>query len=313
MRSSLCGVIFLGLLSSVSGLGFAHIALSAQAQTQSQSASSPSKAIPRPDDYAGSEMCATCHEKIVKSSAIEPHAKLAAEHGAKDVTCETCHGPAKAHIESGGDTSTLLRFAKATPKQADQKCLSCHMGDHPNFGRTAHAAALVGCTSCHSIHKSEPHTAELKAKESTLCYQCHTDIKAAFMQPFHHRVPEGLIKCGDCHDPHGTFQPKMVHVSATQDAICTKCHTDTLGPFVYEHPPLKTEGCSFCHSPHGSPNPQLLKRSNVNSMCLQCHTASMNFTAQGIPSFHNQANQYQACTVCHVQVHGSNASSAFFK
>jgi hypothetical protein len=48
-------------------------------------------------------------------------------------------------------------------------------------------------------------------------------------------------------------------------------------------------------------------------LCMQCHTASMNFTAPGTPSFHNQANQYQACTVCHVQIHGSNADSVFFK
>jgi hypothetical protein len=51
----------------------------------------------------------------------------------------------------------------------------------------------------------------------------------------------------------------------------------------------------------------------VNSLCLQCHTASMNFTAPGVPSFHNQANQYQACTVCHSQIHGSNSDPVFFK
>jgi hypothetical protein len=39
----------------------------------------------------------------------------------------------------------------------------------------------------------------------------------------------------------------------------------------------------------------------------------MNFTAPGVPSFHNQANQYQACTVCHSQIHGSNSDPVFFK
>ncbi|WP_433965312.1 cytochrome c3 family protein [Tunturiibacter gelidiferens] len=77
--------------------------------------------------------------------------------------------------------------------------------------------------------------------------------------------------------------------------------------------PIQTEGCTSCHFPHGSSNPRLLIRNNVNSLCLQCHSPSMNFTAPGTPSFHNQANQYQACTVCHVQIHGSNVNAFFFK
>jgi DmsE family decaheme c-type cytochrome len=153
----------------------------------------------------------------------------------------------------------------------------------------------------------------LKVSEPNLCYGCHTDAKSAFAQPFHHKVPEGLMKCSDCHNPHGTFSDKQLKSSADSNAVCVKCHAETAGPFVYEHPPLKTEGCTSCHFAHGSPNPRLLTRNNVNSLCLQCHSASVNFTAPGTPSFHNQANQYQACTVCHTQIHGSNASSVFFK
>jgi DmsE family decaheme c-type cytochrome len=119
--------------------------------------------------------------------------------------------------------------------------------------------------------------------------------------------------CSDCHDPHGTFQQKQLRTAADQNQICVKCHTEKAGPFVFEHPPVKTEGCVSCHSPHGSPNPRLLIRSNVNALCMQCHSATVNFTAPGTPSFHNQANQYQACTLCHTQVHGSNTSNVFFK
>lgn len=264
-------------------------------------------------DYVGADTCATCHQEEVKGFKDNPHARLELEHGGKGVTCESCHGPGKAHVESGGDATKIFQFSTATPKQVGEKCLACHVGEHPNFERTAHGEAGISCTNCHSNHKFEAQTPLLKMKQPGLCYECHTDIKAAFMQPFHHRVNEGLIQCTDCHDPHGTFQADLLHINTTQDAICTKCHIDTLGPFVYEHPPIKTEGCTSCHSPHGSPNPRLLARNNINSMCLQCHTASMNFTAPGTPSFHNQANQYQACTNCHVQIHGSNADSFFFK
>ncbi len=80
------------------------------------------------------------------------------------------------------------------------------------------------------------------------------------------------MKCSDCHDPHGTFQDKQLKSTPDQNAVCTKCHTETAGPFVYEHPVIKTEGCTTCHSPHGSPNARLLNVGNVNTLCLQCHS-----------------------------------------
>jgi DmsE family decaheme c-type cytochrome len=282
------------------------------AGAQQKAAISSAKTAVSPEDFVGAEACALCHKDEMKGFDNNPHTRLALEHGGKGVTCESCHGPGKAHVESGGDASKIFQFSKATPRQVDQKCQSCHVAVHPNFERTAHGLAQISCTNCHSAHKFVSETKMLKAKEPTLCYQCHTDAKAAFAQPFHHKVDEGLLKCSDCHNAHGTFQPDLVRISATQDSICTKCHVETLGPFVYEHPPIKTEGCTSCHFPHGSPNARLLIRNNVNSLCMQCHRPS-EFTAPGIPSFHNQANQYQACTVCHVQIHGSNASSVFFK
>ncbi|MGB8538366.1 MAG: DmsE family decaheme c-type cytochrome [Acidobacteriaceae bacterium] len=307
MRHSLRRLAVLVLLIGFGGVRSGHAAAPQDATA------SRSKTAVNPADFVGQDTCAMCHQDQVKGFAGNPHIKLAFEQGGKGVTCESCHGPGKAHVDSGGDATKIFQFTKATPKQITERCLTCHVGDHPNFDRTAHGDALVGCTSCHSIHKFEAQTVLLKAKQPTLCYQCHTDVKPAFAEPFHHRVDEGLIKCTDCHDPHGTFQPRLLRLSATQDAICTKCHVDTAGPWVYEHPPIKTEGCTSCHYPHGSTNPRLLMRSNVNSMCLQCHTPSANFTAPGTPSFHNQANQYQACTVCHVQIHGSNADAFFFK
>lgn len=296
-------------MSGVGGIAFAQ----GNSVPPPQAATSSQKAVLNSTEYVGAETCALCHADLAKKFDSNPHSKLALMHGGKGVTCESCHGSAKAHVESGGDVTKIFRFTKATPKEVDQKCLGCHLGTHANFDRSAHGAAGVSCISCHSNHAFQSEAHLLKVEEPKLCYSCHTDVKAAFAQPFHHKVNEGLLVCSDCHNPHGTFQDKLLKTNADQNAICTKCHAETLGPFVYEHPPLKVEGCTSCHLPHGSPNPRLLSRSNVNSLCLQCHSASMNFTAPGTPSFHNQANQYQACTNCHVQIHGSNASSVFFK
>lgn len=290
-------------------------ALPANAATPGSKPAAPAKQAD-PADLVGAEVCASCHGDVAKKFAANPHAKLAEEHGKAGVTCESCHGPGRAHVEGGGDKTKIFSPAKAAARQVDSKCLSCHEGQHANFERSAHGDGNVSCIGCHSVHASasQGEAAEhlLKAAQPTLCYQCHTDIKPQFGMPFHHKVEEGLMSCSDCHDPHGTFEKKNLRSSSQQDAVCTKCHSETAGPFVYEHDVVKTEGCVACHFPHGGPNPRLLNRANVNTLCLQCHSPSPNFTTAPIPTFHNQTAQYQACTICHTSIHGSNTSSIFF-
>jgi DmsE family decaheme c-type cytochrome len=284
-----------------------------QATPDKQQVNAKKTSVPNPADFVGAETCEVCHGEINKKFAENPHSRLAMLHGGKGVTCESCHGPGREHVEGGGgNLETLFQFTKATPQAVDKKCLECHAAAHPNFERSAHGVADVSCVGCHSIHKFGSEAGLLKVSQPKLCYTCHTDVKPAFAQPFHHKVDEGLVNCSDCHNPHGTFKQTGLRSSVAGDVVCVKCHTEKAGPFVYEHPPIRTEGCGSCHYPHGSPNPRLLTRNNVNTLCLQCHSASMNFTAPGTPSFHNMANQYQACTVCHTQVHGSNTSSVFF-
>lgn len=305
MRVLLILLLVVGLLATA--------AMAAPRKGANSSGGQSSQAAQASGDFVGQETCATCHQEVSKGFNSNPHSKLAEEHGKNGVTCEGCHGPGKAHVEGGGDTTKIFDPAKATAKESDTRCLSCHQGQHSNFERTAHGEANVSCVSCHSIHASKDTGPLLKVAQPTLCFQCHTDVKPQFNMPYHHKVEEGLVQCSDCHDPHGTFSGKNLRASSQQDAVCTKCHTETAGPFVYEHPVVKTEGCVACHNPHGGPNPRLLNRANVNTICLQCHSPSPNFTSlapQG-PA-HNQAVQYQSCTICHSEVHGSNISAVFF-
>jgi hypothetical protein len=66
-------------------------------------------------------------------------------------------------------------------------------------------------------------------------------------------------------------------------------------------------------TPHGSANPRLLKRSQVNLLCLECHAFTVDPGAPATPTFDNQAQKYQACTMCPVAIHGSNFDQWFFK
>ena len=265
-----------------------------------------------PADFVGTEACATCHEEVATGFASNAHRKLAETHGKTGVTCEGCHGAGRAHVESGGEAAKIFNPGKASVKEVDAMCLSCHRGEHQNFDRSSHGEGNISCVSCHDIHSSKDE-ALLKAPQPTLCFQCHTDIKPLFSMPFNHKVNEGLVKCTDCHDPHGAYDKKNLKSAAQRDVVCVKCHTEKAGPFVYEHAAVKAEGCTSCHTPHGGPNPRLLNRANVNTICLQCHSPSTNFTSftPTGPS-HNQATQYQSCVICHTAIHGSNVSNVFF-
>jgi len=264
--------------------------------------------------YVGSDTCKTCHEEIYNSWAKTPHWKttLNKAGGPSKQRCEGCHGPGAEHVAGGGDKTKIYVFENHSRQETSARCLTCHgeSRGQSHFAESAHAGSAVGCLDCHSPHHAEEKQHLLVQKQPELCYGCHTSAKADFAKPFHHRVNEGLVQCNDCHNPHGTGTIRQVRSLPSGDAVCYKCHVDKQGPFVYEHVPIKTEGCTSCHTPHGSTNPRLLKVSLVNMLCLQCHT----FPAVG-PSgpVHNQSAKYQACTMCHAQIHGSNFSDVFFK
>ena len=261
-------------------------------------------------EFVGAETCATCHEEASKSFAANPHTKMALMPGnANGVTCENCHGAGSEHVAGGGDVTKIFDPAKASAKDVDAKYLSCHAGVHPDFLRSPHAKAGLSCISCHSIHAAKAENL-LTASQPTLCFQCHGDVKPNFDMPFHHPVNEGVVKCTDCHDVHGTFQPNNLRATVDQNMICTKCHTDVRGPFVYEHAPVKAEGCLACHSPHGSENARMLNMPNVNVLCNQCHSA----VAAGAVHGQGQGSSDSVpCTSCHTYIHGSNINSAFLR
>jgi predicted CXXCH cytochrome family protein len=295
-------------------------------------------AVINQDDYVGSETCRGCHEPQFDSVAATKHGKLEnldAWKG-KVVGCESCHGPGKQHVEGGGDKTKIKIFKDMDPKMVSESCLTCHSGkeDHNQFRRGEHWRNNVGCTDCHTAHGPDhgefkpgsmtlvgdaalqkPAPAMLKSNEQQLCISCHSEVKSHFNKPFRHKVMEGTMKCSDCHNPHGGFETRQTKLAVGGDASCVKCHTDKQGPFVFEHAPMAIEGCSACHTPHGSANPKLLKRNQVRQLCLECHSGITDQLSDG-PSGgpHDQRNlRSRNCTVCHTQIHGSNAHKAFFR
>lgn len=212
--------------------------------------------------FVGSEACEQCHDKITKGFATADHAKLKAKgENAKNIGCESCHGPGSKHVESGGANHTIVN-----PKQSPQACFACHLEVQAKFQLPNTHPVLRGkmsCVNCHNPHKDSAVRGggTQLAKKNDLCFQCHTQKRGPFVYP-HEAVREG---CTSCHQPHGSINAKML--TERNQTLCLKCHFEQQGlitganaTHIYignrDHTSFVSEGACWsagCHQAiHGS-------------------------------------------------------------
>ena len=282
-----------------------------------------------------SAQCVECHdEEDLPDWSKSAHAVTVDK---RTPTCVSCHGPSPTHIDkpegvSGRPTPDRV-FRKnggAQPNERSEACLSCHDKDAKRmlWAGSQHSEADVACTACHKIHVNEDKV-RTRLGEVQVCYTCHKEQRVQMSKPSHHPVPEGKMKCSDCHNVHGSIGPKLAKRDSTNDT-CFTCHAEKRGPFVHQHEPV-VEDCSNCHNPHGSTVAAMLT-TRPPVLCQQCHTPHVAgeigalggqpgvFTQPGPgqnpavmanSSGKNVVNLWQgrSCMNCHTQVHGSNNPS----
>jgi predicted CXXCH cytochrome family protein len=272
---------------SCHGPGAAHVA----------SGGDPTKILQLPKMSAKQidTTCLGCHASAHPNFLRSDHAKA----GVSCTSCHSIHGLAPVTIPANP-----IAPAAGVAKKSDSltRLFSAMKPDATITDPLQWTAAST------TKHGQNPDL--LKAPQPQLCFSCHSDVKSAFSQPFHHKVNEGLMKCTDCHDTHGTFGNTQLRSTADQNMICTKCHTETRGPFVFEHAAVKSEGCLGCHSPHGSQNARLLNVPNINQMCNQCHSPVAGDTIHGQGA---GSAEVQSCVSCHTMIHGSNINPALIR
>lgn len=229
--------------------------------------------------YIGSSECEQCHDEISRSFKTADHARLLAKgKNGRDYGCESCHGPASIHSDSGGEILPPYSFMAGRPQPVGQ-------------------GGRVVLPNSRAIE--------------TVCYQCHLDVRGQFNLPNHHPVPEGRMTCIDCHPPHegNAFAGGGTRIQS-QNENCLRCHPAEEGPYVFEHEALR-EGCTTCHSPHGSINAVMLTDRNAN-LCFKCHFQQVQpgggILIGGVP--HSGQLMQGACwsAGCHEAVHGSRVS-----
>lgn len=270
-------------------------------------------------DYVGTDNCvAKCHkhDKLTNDFKLSVHGEqITPQTGLPLVNCESCHGPGSLAIdkieknrqllgEAGDkcDFSKLLDLKTLPPQAQSLICLKCHSAASTpalaQWHTSVHALNDLSCFDCHKLHEG-PHQKVSRDKMAELCYGCHPDVKAQFSLFSHHPVREKKMGCFDCHEPHGSSLPALLKGNSQRD-MCTRCHMEKSGPFVYEHGDV-TETCTNCHAPHGSVNRRLLAAA-MPFLCIQCHSPGHRniLDDQTKPLFANR------CTDCHSTIHGSD-------
>lgn len=262
-------------------------------------------------DYVGADTCVACHDGVENPLSRTPHGRIqdprspAAAQG-----CESCHGPGRAHAESG-DAALIRTFTTTAPREANEACVACHDGGpHAQWAGSTHDTRNLSCTTCHSVHRPQSDEAQLKtATEAATCVACHPAQVRKVERVAHMPVPEGKMACASCHNPHGGTSVKLLRTGNWINESCVSCHADRRGPFLWEHAAGR-ESCVTCHDPHGSSNDRMLV-AKMPMLCQRCHIGTRHPSTIYDNAVVGSSNRLfgRSCVNCHQNIHGSNHPS----
>jgi len=194
-----------------------------------------------PVQYTGSAVCLDCHQDKYTLWEKSYH---------KTVTCENCHGPAGAHLESG---------ALPVVDTSREFCALCHakLVSRPSSFPQVDMEEMGGdedCATCHDPHDPRagmppkvPHTLE----ERTECLSCHGPHEPWDRPPpeLPHTL-EGRTECLSCHGPEEFIGATLPHIPHTLEgrSNCLMCHNlGGIKPFPEDHAGRTGVTCLNCH------------------------------------------------------------------
>ena len=175
----------------------------------------------RPVRFADNAGCSSCHADNYQDWQNATH---------RDVSCESCHGPAQSHIDDitvlpviddsrefcGKCHEELFSRPEAFPQvdlashNSGTDCLTCHDPHHPAFGSTG--ASQV---------KADPKPDADGDKPDADGDGAGTEGESAL--PLIPHPLEGRDDCQMCHGPQG-FKPNPADHEGRTNETCLSCH-----------------------------------------------------------------------------------------
>ena len=244
--------------------------------------------------------CQACHGSQI-TARLEPGAGVTTEWTALNINCESCHGPARRHVElmadrPGDPASAPAEFADIglpsrvtdSVEQSLDACFSCHaLGDVITEGYLPGARLADYQALKLPILGDDPYLPDGRVR--TFAYQGTHLSSSCYV--------DGNMTCVSCHEPHGLGYwdiNRAPLASETDDRQCTSCHAAKVtAPETHTFHAADSPGarCVSCHMPYlqhpevGAavpfarsdhtipvPRPQLDGRLGLVSACRGCHT-----------------------------------------
>ena len=289
-------------------------------------------------------MCAQCHSTNLQKGYVAAADSYATTWSEIDVSCESCHGPASAHVELAKargtsaawrgpsgltvalrdtaaahwiiDTATGLarRSVPRTNRAEIENCGLCHARRGqvwPDSG----AVGLLAQTQRVALLDEGLYFADGQQQDEVYEY-------GSFLQS---RMYRAGVTCTDCHDPHKST------VRVAGNVVCGTCHLGTkFDTESHTHHKAGSPGalCANCHMPvrnymivdgrrdHGFkiPRPDLTLAIGTPNACSTCHADKpVAWSADAAVRWYgprDPARVAAAMTIAAGRAHGSNAGQS---
>jgi len=242
------------------------------------------------------ENCQACHGSQI-TARRKPGAGIETRWTSLNINCESCHGPARRHVNlmtgadtDPGDPADIGLPSRVTDgvEESLDVCFQCHAvkdvvqtGYLPGARLTDHYGLKLPVLSGR-LHRPDGRIQSFGYQGTHLSSSCYVD---------------GSMTCVSCHEPHGLGYwdiNRTPLADETDDRQCTSCHaakavardTHTFHPpdspgarcvschMPYLQHPAVGEAVPFARSDHTIPvpRPELDARLGVVSACRGCHT-----------------------------------------
>jgi predicted CXXCH cytochrome family protein len=247
-------------------------------------------------------MCIECHASDYKREYNAASNTFASRWQALGVGCQSCHGPASAHLDWASNEAAakltekpelhagLMGFGDRSvnvPEQEVEVCARCHSRRASLDDGYQHSNTLMD-DFLPSLLSADLYEVDGKIKDEVFEY-------GSFKQS---KMYAAGVVCSDCHNPHSG------QLRASDNGVCTQCHNSNALPIrsaikggglkakIYDSPahhnhPIGSAGaqCINCHMPgklymtndlrhdHSftSPNPVQALELGHTDACLGCH------------------------------------------
>jgi tetratricopeptide (TPR) repeat protein len=267
-------------------------------------------------------MCADCHAVDVRKSYDAARDRFDSSWAELGVGCESCHGPAAAHIDwarRGAAPSTAPALAlRLTPARPTEWTIDPASGNARPQPATRERAETAVCITCHSRraqfaegHRPGDQLLDHFLPATLTSGLFHADGQqqdevftwASFAQSRMHAAGVG---CGDCHEPHGQ------HLRLEGDAVCTQCHESRRYATEAHHRHESASpavACVNCHMPATTymgvdarrdhavrvPRPDLSVALGTPDPCTGCHEGkSPRWAIDAITRWYGQGRRREA-------------------